>query len=114
MKRWSKIRPDVQSVAPHHTRHHGAAGIRTRHFIALAAFEEGDVHATHAQLKLVAEHHALRTREFAFEAAAAVARLKLSASGALSALARRFVSAATLSGCQLAPWAVRGIYTWRP
>ena len=41
--------------------------------IALQAFEEGHENAIHAQLQLVAEHYPSRTREFAFDAATAVA-----------------------------------------
>lgn len=43
--------------------------------IAFEVFGDGDSHATHNQLKLVAEHHAPRTREFAFEAALTMAKL---------------------------------------
>ena len=42
--------------------------------VALEAFEDGDALAIHQQLKLVAEHYAPRTREFAFDAGTAVAR----------------------------------------
>ena len=42
--------------------------------VALEAFEDGDAVAIHQQLEQVAEHHAPRTREFAFDAATAVAR----------------------------------------
>lgn len=45
--------PSVQSVAPH-TRYHGAAGIPGSYYPR--TFEEGDGHAIHPQLKLVAEH----------------------------------------------------------
>ena len=77
--------------------------------VALEAFENGDALAIHQQLKLVAEHHAPRTRKFAFDAATAVARgTLLRASGTPCCIARLLVFEEAEGGCRRAPWALRG------